>query len=586
MSNSGFPTTGEECGCCGGESACLLHSDDFARSAGEPPGSPWQEVAGDWEIAPAGSGGEVQTSDADAILLNETDPPEGVARFEVVTSRQGIGDEMRVKGAWQDEDNYWFWQFQRLSRGGFPSANALGEYTLWERSDGVNERRGSKQIGLFGSAFPFVVPMNLCWNGQRIVAGSGGGTLPQRWPTTATGKGALGVGVNSDGPQRFWSTELSKVPTPFGGYYADCPDCDEPCVLVHASQFQWHNDLDALAPGYDKTAEYDVTGTWSWLAGAVATSTNGALIAKPTLPSEAGGKGVAWCGFSVGCQNFGTPTDTGWKARFVFARQDAANYAYIERSKSGGGPFGGNLCHSIWQVQGGVHTRLTPLLRIGTGACTEQNPNVPIGVCWDGTKICTNVTGIDDDDLANSPKRLEASSDALGDRVGFESVVGNAVSVQNRIEFLTFWALDASRPSATLFGSPTSLTNCGCDCEPQDYYGGDSDPCCGEATLPGTLYLSGTRDGTPIQTDLPLDGGQDPPGNAGGFEYTSADELSYAICIGSLPNNDPDKLIVSIFDPDEGESITIAMTVQSCEPFYATGTREFGGFTYEVELTA
>jgi hypothetical protein len=135
--------------------------------------------------------------------------------------------------------------------------------------------------------------------------------------------------------------------------------------------------------------------------------------------------------------------------------------------------------------------------------------------------------------------------------------------------------------NVTLIGSAET----GFDCYGYGGGGGDFDPCCGDHTLPSTLYLSATSDSEPIQTDLELFGGQNQGVNIGGFDYDSADEGTYIVCIGSVPNGNPDKITISVFDPDEAESVTMSGTVLSCNPFHAVGSRTFNGHDYAAEIT-
>lgn len=557
------------CGCCPEEDVgCELHVDEFA-AGGEHPLAPWQEVAGAWVNASH----RAQTDDENAILLNTTALPGGVGRFRADSSLDAVGDELRLIGAYVDADNYWFYQFKRRDE-------FFGEYTLWERSGGVNTRHGAKLIwNLFlFNGYSNAGSLTLCWNGEHITVTGlflGHRYVPQRWPTTATGGAAIGTGANSGGETRFERTELSKLPDEEDPY---CEPCEDVCILVH------HDGVHV-----NLSEEYEVTGSWVWnipvpgqSAGQIYASGNGKIIAKPTLPPEAEGKGVAYCVWRLGCETGiggGTPTDADWKARFIVAYTDDDNYAFIERSKKPSGSAAGSVCHSVWRKQAGVETRLTPYLRAGSGQCDGGNIP-PIRVCWDGTQICSNITGIDDDDLANSPKPVAAFSDITGDRVGFEALEGNAVAGPPRHELyqLTFWAYDPTKHS---IGLPLDWLACGCECEPEYDY--PEEPACCEGSprpeeLTVTVFKNGSLFGefTLFYNDFSL---------AGNFTYTDNPEDGgpiddvYILCIQELGHTAPTFNI-------ESEFLSVVLTVLSCEPLhFVFGPESVFGDTWEVEVT-
>lgn len=99
--------------------------------------------------------------------------------------------------------------------------------------------------------------------------------------------------------------------------------------------------------------------------------------------------------------------------------------------------------------------------------------------------------------------------------------------------------------------------------------------CCDGYTLPGTLVLNGTLNGSPYWIDSTLT----TTSPAAGYEYTAAD-ASVLQC--DFDGGDPPANWAGFLIPSEG---TIDLTVLSCDPYHAVGSATFGANSYSVEIT-
>ena len=99
--------------------------------------------------------------------------------------------------------------------------------------------------------------------------------------------------------------------------------------------------------------------------------------------------------------------------------------------------------------------------------------------------------------------------------------------------------------------------------------------CCEGTTLPASLVLNGTLNGSQVWFDEALD----TTSPAAGYRYDTAtgDVLNCDFGGGDPPTNWAEFVVAS-----EG---AMALVVHSCDPYHATGSAVFGANTYSVEIT-
>jgi len=100
--------------------------------------------------------------------------------------------------------------------------------------------------------------------------------------------------------------------------------------------------------------------------------------------------------------------------------------------------------------------------------------------------------------------------------------------------------------------------------------------CCDDAELPGTLYVTYSINGTPVMSDEPFDGGQDPFGVPNTFEYLGSGEFG---SVGFRCNEGEHAIFV-----DPLNDVVFEFGIESCEPFHGVATYTSGGNTYELEI--
>lgn len=184
-------------GCCC-EPGCQFFTDAFSSSGL----SSWTQVSGTWTE----SSGVASTSSSNAVLLCDTDNPDGDANIKVscTVNIATDGDTARIILDYIDTNNYWFAEFK---------AGSGGYVRIYQRSGGSNTLKDSAD-----PAFTAGIGNHVCMSyrdGQ--VMASVGGFVISTLATLSSDSWGLGTGATS-GAITFDDITATKTSDA-------CPDC-------------------------------------------------------------------------------------------------------------------------------------------------------------------------------------------------------------------------------------------------------------------------------------------------------------------------------------------------------------------------
>jgi hypothetical protein len=138
--------------CC-----CTVDCNIFADAFGtDNLATNYDTRAGTWSV----SSGVLSTSSSNALLIANAAAPSNAGKFTIRVSSSTSGQEIRIVGAYVDDDNY---LFGKITFGAFPATTTVG---LWKRDAGVETQLGVNGTvsGLFASTLYTAV---ICWGSDR-----------------------------------------------------------------------------------------------------------------------------------------------------------------------------------------------------------------------------------------------------------------------------------------------------------------------------------------------------------------------------------------------------------------------------------